>query len=116
MLAGLSLVLLLTLSPVQDAAAVRQSEADFALGVELQQKGDLEGARAAYEAALRGIPRRADALTNLGVVFARLGQYGEAVKNYRAALAIDPGMQETRLNLGIAYFRAEDFARASAEL
>ena len=46
MLTGLSLALLLTLSPAQDAPAVRQSEADFARGVELQQRGDLEGARA----------------------------------------------------------------------
>src|SRR5215218_7813721 len=98
MLTGLSLALLLLLSPVQDGPAVRQSEADFARGVELQQRGDLQGARAAYEAALRAVPNRADALTNLGVIFARLGQYGEAVRSYKAALAAEPGMLQTRLN------------------
>ena len=41
MLTGLSLALLLAFAPVQDGAAVRQSEADFARGVELQQRGDL---------------------------------------------------------------------------
>src|SRR3712207_124928 len=111
MLTGLSLALLLAFAPVQDGAAVRQSEADFARGVELQQRGDLEGARAAYEAALRSLPRRADALTNLGVVFARLGRYGEAVKSYRAALAVDPLMVETRLNLGIVHFKTEEFGQ-----
>src|ERR671928_1694016 len=98
---SLSLAFMLALAPLQDGAAVRQSEADFARGVELQQKGDLQGARAAYEASLRAVPNRADALSNLGVVFARLGQYGEAVKRYKEALAIDPQLHETRLNLGI---------------
>ncbi len=54
MFISLSLALTLALIPAaQDGAAARRSEADFARGVELQQKGDLEGARAAYEAALQ---------------------------------------------------------------
>ncbi len=36
-----------------------------------ETKKDLEGARAAYEAVLRAVPRRVDALSNLGVVFDR---------------------------------------------
>ena len=102
MLIGLSLILVLALSPAQEGAAVRQSEADFARGVELQQKGDLEGARAAYQSSLRTFPNRADALSNLGVIFARLGQYGEAIRYYGQALAADPKLHEIRLNLGIA--------------
>src|ERR671932_762386 len=109
MLISLSLVFMLALTTVQDGTAVRQSEADFARGVELQQKGDLQGARAAYEAALRALPRRADALSNLGVVLARLGDYSAAVQRYKEALAIEPQLHETRLNLGIAYYKTEDF-------
>src|SRR5262247_4569725 len=95
-------VFLLTLwfAPTQEREIVRQSEEQFARGVELQQKGDLEGARAAYEAALKLIPRRIDALSNLGVIFAKWGQYDQAIIRYRQALAIDPKEHSIRLNLG----------------
>ena len=89
MLGSLLLVLVIAGAPIQDSAAARQSEADFARGVALQQQGDLQHAREAYEAALRSVPNRPDALSNLGVIFARLGQYGEAIKYYKEALAVD---------------------------
>ena len=57
----------------QEAGRVAGSEQAFARGVELQQHGDLEGARRAYEESLQMVPRRADALSNLGVVYAHLG-------------------------------------------
>ena len=100
----------------QDRETVRQSEQQFARGVELQQKGDLDGARVAYEAALKLIPRRIDALSNLGVIYAKLGQYEQAIKNYKAALAIDSAEQAIRLNLGIAYFQRQEIEPARKEL
>src|SRR5262249_3896877 len=111
------LVLLLTLwfAPVQEREIVRQSEEHFARGVELQQNGDLEGARAAYEAALKLIPRRIDALSNLGVVFAKLGQYDQAIIRYREALAIDSKEHSIRLNLGIAHYQTEHYRQALVE-
>jgi len=116
MLAVIFLTFALVVIPLQDREVVRQSEEYFARGVEQQQKGDLAGAREAYEAALKLIPRRIDALSNLGVVYAKLGQYEPAIKNYRAALAIDPKEHDIRLNLGIAYFQIEQYEPASAEL
>src|SRR6266550_5050775 len=116
MLGNLLLVLVIAGLPIQESAAVRQSEADFARGVELQKKGDLQHAREAYDAALRSVPNRADALSNLGVIFARLGQYGEAIKYYREALAVDEKQSETRLNLGIAFYKTEEFELAQREL
>src|SRR5712692_8276566 len=102
-----SLVLILTIAgaTVQDPTNVRQSEADFARGVALQQAGDLQGAREAYEAALRLVPNRVDALSNLGVIFVRLGQYGEAIKRYKEALAVDENQPDIRLNLGLAFYK-----------
>ena len=47
MFARLILLSALTLAPAQDSSSVGQSEAEFARGVAIQQKGDLEGARAA---------------------------------------------------------------------
>ena len=68
MVARFAFTVLFTLTSLagwQDPETVRQSEAQFARGVDLQQKGDLDGARQAYEAALKLIPRRIDALSNL---------------------------------------------------
>ncbi len=96
MFGSLLLMMAIAVTPVQDGAAVRQSEIDFARGVALQQKGDLEGAREAYESSLRGVPNRIDALSNLGVIFVRLGQYGEAIKRYSQALAVDEKQTDIR--------------------
>src|SRR4029450_11917189 len=100
MFAFLLVLLTLWFAPAQEREIVRQSEEHFARGVELQQKGDLEGARAAYEAALKLIPRRIDALSNLGVIFAKQGQYDQAIIRYRQALANDAEENTTRAKLG----------------
>ena len=104
MFVTLALSILLSFTSAQDRETVRQSEAQFARGVAAQQKGDLDGARQAYEAALKLIPRRMDALSNLGVVYAKLGRYDEAIKHYQAALLLEPTELAIRFNLGIAYF------------
>src|SRR5688572_31684333 len=108
--------LLLTVVPLQDRAAQQEGEARFTHGVELQQKGDLQGAQREYLAALSLLPRRADVLSNLGVVYARLGHYDKAIENYRDALTIDPNQISIRLNLGIAHFQTGEFDLARTEL
>src|SRR6267378_7244385 len=105
-----------TLLSAEEAARVVGSEQAFARGVELQQHGDLEGARKAYEESLQLVPRRADALSNLGVVFAHLGDYSSAINNYKKAVEIDPHLYEVRLNLGIAYYQTQDCESANREL
>jgi tetratricopeptide (TPR) repeat protein len=116
MIASLVFILALGTAAIQDPAAVRQSETDFARGVALQQTGDYAGAREAYEAALRTVPNRIDALSNLGVIYARLGQYGEAIKRYRQALSIEPKQLEVRLNLGLAFYKTQEFELSVREL
>ena len=105
-----------TLLSAQEANRVVGSEQAFARGVELQQHGDLDGARKAYEESLQMVPRRADALSNLGVIFAHLGDYSSAIDNYKKAVEIDPHLYEVRLNLGIAYYEIQDFESANREL
>jgi len=90
-----------------------QAQKAFTHGVELQQKGDWEGARQAYETALRLAPQRVDVLSNLGLVYSQLGQQERAVKCFHDALRIDPKQYAVRFNLGIAYMRA-DKIRVSA--
>jgi tetratricopeptide (TPR) repeat protein len=116
MVAGLIVFLALAVAPVQGEGARREAQAHFERGVELQKKGDFQGARSEYEAALTVPPRRADILSNLGAVYARLGQYDEAIKRYKEALKVDPQQYSARLNLGIAYFQTGDFALAQEAL
>src|SRR4030095_4877198 len=115
MFAFLLVLLTLWFAPAQEREIVRQSEEHFARGAELQQKGDLEGARAAYEAALKLIPRRIDALSNLRVLFANRGEYDQALIRHRQTRAIDRKEYSIRLNLGIAYYQIDKYQQALGE-
>src|ERR1051325_10813250 len=93
------LAVLLLIPPVSAQALQRQSDQEFAHGVERQQAGDLAGARSSYEAALKLSPRRIDALSNLGLVYGGLRQYDRAVGSFMKALAIDPKQPTVLFNL-----------------
>jgi cytochrome c-type biogenesis protein CcmH/NrfG len=97
------------------SAAQRADEA-FARGVERQRKGDLAGARQAYEEAGRLAPRRVDGLSNLGLVLSQLGEQSRAIQCFHDALIIDPNQPIVRFNLGLAYMRAGQFEPARTEL
>jgi Flp pilus assembly protein TadD len=62
----------------------------LAQAVELHQAGDILGAIAAYEAALKLEPENAGAHSNLGAALVRLGRYDQAITHYRKATAIAP--------------------------
>ncbi|NDD62756.1 MAG: tetratricopeptide repeat protein [Acidobacteria bacterium] len=100
----LSIIFIVTTS-WQDTPGDRLAESYFRRGVELQQSGDLNGARQAYDEARRLAPHRPDILSNLGVVSARLGRFDEAVLWYEGALRLKPDEYRIRLNLGIACFQ-----------
>ncbi len=72
----------------------------------LQQKGDLDGAVAAYRSFLATHPTEVGAHSNLGVVFSKLGRYDEAEKEYREALKLDPSNTAIALNLVIGYYKS----------
>ena len=93
-----------------------QAQEAFARGVALQQKGDLEGARQAYEEALGIAPQRVDVLSNLGLVYSEMGQQERAIKCYQEALKVDPKQYAVRFNLGIAYMQANQYEPARREL
>jgi tetratricopeptide (TPR) repeat protein len=92
------------------------AEREYARGVDLQKRGDLQGARSAYEAALKAAPERIDALSNLGLVYAQLGEYNLAIKSFRKALALAPGQPVIRFNLALTFLQAEQFENARREL
>lgn len=101
--------------PTMASAQADESRGHFNRGVELQRKGDLEGARAAYEEALRLSPGRVDALSNLGLVHLNLGALDRAVERLGQALTIQPDLHQVRLALAFAHFRAGRFGPAERE-
>ncbi len=111
-----TIIWLLPLSSVLSAPQTDAARTQFNRGVALQQQGDLEGARQAYEAALKLAPRRVDALSNLGLVYLNLGQNENAIACFKQALALQPELTAVRMMLGLARFRSGQFAAAQREL
>lgn len=93
-----------------------ESDGEFARGVRLQQAGDLAGACRAYEAALKLLPRRIDALSNLGLAYGGLQQYDRAIHSFEKALAIDPKQPAVLFNLGLTYLQAGQNEKARSTL
>lgn len=108
------LAILLAALPVLLAQSA-PGDRDYARGVELQQHGDLQGARAAYQATLKAAPGRVDALSNLGLVYGQLGEYESAIGAFRKALALSPGQPVVRFNLALTYLQAGRFENARRE-
>ena len=71
------------------------------LGVALAARGDVEGAMAQYQAALRVKPDCADAHNNVGLMLWRQGRREDAAEQYRLSLRAAPGAAETHSNLGV---------------
>jgi len=112
LVAALGCLSILVLIPASARPQTDDSRASFNRGVELQQKGDLAGARLAYEEALKLSPRRVDALSNLGLVYLNLGNNDKAIECFGQALSIKPDLQPVRMFLGLAYYRANQFEAA----
>ncbi len=114
---SLGVILSLSLCTTATAqSAAKQAQAAYAQGVERQRRGDLAGAKQAYEAAVKLAPRRVDVLSNLGLVYSQLGDQERAVQCFLKALALDPKQPVVRFNLGLVYMRGGQFAPAQAEL
>ena len=108
-LALLFAALLTAAPPPEDARAA------LARAVALHQKGDLEGAVAAYRESLVLAPS-VEGRSNLGAALAALGRYQEAIEAYRDALALAPEDGRIRTNLALAYYKSADLVRAAEEL
>jgi len=91
------------------------ADAEFRLGVDLQQQADFGGAIKCYERAIAISPNYAAAHSNLGVVKQHTGRLPEAIAHYRQALAIDGNLAETASNLGSALAEAGETEEAIAE-
>jgi Tfp pilus assembly protein PilF len=69
-------------------------------GCLLEADGDLDGAIAAYERALRLNPRYAKAQNNLGATLQKQGRVDEALHAFERALALDAELWQAHFNIG----------------
>ena len=75
------------------------------LGVARKDRGDLAGARSAWERALAAEPGRASTLVQLGTLAAVSGDLEGAERLFRQALDRDPSIATAWLNLALVYER-----------
>ena len=72
------------------------------LGAALADKGDVDGAIAAYRGAVKHDPKYATAHTNLGVALKDNGDANGAIAAYKEAIKHDPKYALAHYNLGVA--------------
>jgi protein O-GlcNAc transferase len=89
-------------------------EREFALAIERQRGGDLDGAERIYREILDVAPDHAGSIHNLGVILYQRGCLDEAVAAYRRALDVAPDFAEACNNLGVVLERQRRFADAEA--
>ena len=95
-------------APIARRAAEAEDAADwYERGCDLEE-ADPEGAREAYERALRLDPAHAEAHVNLGRLLHEAGEAGLAAEHYGAALQGRPADATAAFNLGVAL---EDLGR-----
>ena len=88
----------------QPANRLRESEAWFQKGLELEEAGaPIEQAVEAYQKVLELNPKAAGALVNLGTIFYRQRKFGEAETYYREAIEADAEYPLAQFNLGNLY-------------
>ncbi len=73
-----------------------------------RDSGELEAARAAYEALLECNPRDVQAMTNLGTLALAQGDVDLADEHFTAAAALDPGYAYARYGQGLVALQRQD--------
>jgi len=114
----LALLSFIALSVPQAPAKQGQGTVDgfIVSGSALFDKGDLKGAKAAFEEALTLNPKQANAHNLLGTTYEKLGLPFEAIRQFKAARHFDPSSPEFLYNLALAYFHSGFYDRTVATL
>ena len=85
-------------------------------GIAAFEKGNFQGAKAAYERVLKIEPNNLAALVNLGTAEYRLGNLEEAERLLRRSLQIKPDNPTAWLNLGMIYLGRNEPMRSLAAM
>ncbi|MBH8576825.1 tetratricopeptide repeat protein [Nostocaceae cyanobacterium CENA369] len=75
------------------------------LGNLLKATGDLNGAKTAYETALKIDPNFAAGHYNLGMIQKALGLFTDAIASYQKAIRLNPSYAEAYQNLGVVQLK-----------
>ncbi len=94
------------------AADPENSMARQSLGSALARLGDLEGAAAEFNAAVRLEPS-ARAHSDLGIMLAELGDDGGSLRHLRRAAELEPELEKVQLNLANALGRLGHYGEAA---
>lgn len=94
------------------AADPSDGAAQYELAKYLLQLGDLDGARAAFDGALRVDPANADAQNDLGVLYLEARDLRSAENAFRRAVGLDPFSSPGYYNLGLVLVRTGRKAEA----
>jgi serine/threonine protein kinase/Flp pilus assembly protein TadD len=97
------------------AAHPQSAAARNNLGITLGSKGDLDGAIACFEEAIRLDPKLAPVHHNLGLVRAHKGNLAGAIAEYQEAIRLDPNYAPAHSGLGVALRGKKDWDGAIAE-
>jgi tetratricopeptide (TPR) repeat protein len=89
------------------------ADEQFELGNTAYQQGDLQGAAAAFEAALQVDPHHLGSLTNLGVVYYQLGRLDDAATKFEAGL--DAERRDAQLHYLLGAVRLQQSRLTDAE-
>lgn len=101
------------------ADEARDADTLFVLGEIRQRRGDAQGARRWYDAALRRVPAGAAGVEERrlqATLLRRLGRGREAVPIYEALLARDPGDRHLRADLASLLIEERNYGRAQQVL
>jgi tetratricopeptide (TPR) repeat protein len=82
------------------------------LGVVLQQSGQTDQARSAYERAIKFNHSFAEAYNNIGTTWYQQQRYRKAERAYDKAVALDPNLATAYSNMGCAYFSEKKIPEA----
>src|ERR1700722_12155778 len=106
-------VVSLGVAPGQNTAraktdAATEANAEYGRGVSALQRGDLVGARTAFEKVVRLVPGNPEGHNSLGWVLLAQGETGEAIAHFRAALRAKPTFAQAHINLSNALVQKGD--------
>jgi glycosyltransferase involved in cell wall biosynthesis len=82
------------------------------LGNLLKNVGDLQGAKIAYETAIKIDPNFVTGYYNLGMVCKAMGLFAEAINSYNNAINLHPDYAEAYQNLGVVLLKIGDVPRS----
>ena len=102
--------------PAVGSLAAETPQALYARAAQLEQAGRLDDAAAAYESAIRGAPRLAEAHDRLAFVRGRQGRTAEAIEGFRKAIALRPDLFDAHYHLGATLWWTKDAKGAAAAL